>query len=218
MQAHQPLWLRSLKWVVIFVTVIWVVQDRILNRLWEIPFHISTAPLYEWLLALAAIALFTGLIHIVRFHFLRVWHGQPEWGYSLICLITCTAVITFSLSEGQGVESVELRWIYANVIAPGEAALMATTLFLLTGAYMILLRTRRRGTGWLTMGLLAVLVLQMPWVHDRLPIELAPSLDNMMHLMVTPVARGLLLGSGILITAVVIQFLLGDKEYRSTTD
>ena len=44
MQAHQPLWLRSLKWVVIFVTVIWVVQDRILNRLWEIPFHISTAP------------------------------------------------------------------------------------------------------------------------------------------------------------------------------
>ena len=68
------------------------------------------------------------------------------------------------------------------------------------------------------MGLLAVLVLQMPWVHDRLPIELAPSLDNMMHLMVTPVARGLLLGSGILITAVVIQFLLGDKEYRSTTD
>ena len=56
-------------------------------------------------------------------------------------------MITFSLSEGQGVESVELRWIYANVIAPGEAALMATTLFLLTGAYMILLRTPSAGYG-----------------------------------------------------------------------
>ncbi len=210
MHTHQPLWLRSLNWMVILLTIVWVVQDRVGAK----PLWISAAPLYTWLLVLAALALCAGLIHIVRFHFLRIWRAQRAWGYSLVCLITCTAVITFSLSAGQ--ESGR-DWIYTHVIVPGEAALMATTLFLLIGAFMILLRTRRRGTGWLTTGLLTVLVLQMPWVHSRLPGEVAPTLNNLMHLIVTPVSRGLLLGSGILITAVVIQFLLGDEEYRTTT-
>ena len=215
MHTHQPLWLRSLNWMVILLTIVWVVQDRIWARIGTMPLHVSAAPLYEWLLVLAAMALFAGLIHIVRFHFLRVWRAQREWGYSLACLITCTIVITFSLSE-PGTDSTELNWVYAHIIAPGEAALMATTLFLLSGTFMMMLRTRRRGTGWLTAGLLAVLVLQMPWIHSLLPSDLAPTLDNLMHLIVVPVSRGLLLGSGILITAVVIQFLLGDGEYRTT--
>ncbi len=212
------MWLHSLKWIVILGTMLWIVQDRMLARIWTMPFHVSTAPLYEWLVGLAALALGAGLIHIVYFHLRRVWQAQAEWGYSLLCLIICTAVLTVGIMEGRGVASTELIWIYTYVIAPGEMALMATTLFLLTGAFMILLRTRRRGTGWLTAGLLTVLVLQMPWLHNRLPPDLAPTLDNLMHLLVAPVSRGLLLGSGLLITVVAIQYLLGDAEYQDAVD
>lgn len=216
MSSRHPLWLRTLNWTIVFLLILWIVYDRTVVPMWNLPLRISTVPLYEWLLNMAAIALLAGLVHLVLVHFRRVWNARPEWGYSLVLLTTCTVVVTFGLSDLQGVDGPELQWIYTHLIVPGEAALMAATLFVLAGAFMVMLRTRRRGTGWCALGVTVVLLAQMPWLNALVPSALATTLDDMMHLVVTPVSRGLLLGSGILITATVIHFLLGRPADRTT--
>ena len=211
MDVRLPVGLRILNWTVIFLTVIWIAYDRVVTPLWQPPLRLSAAPLYAGLLRMAAIALGIGLLHLAFVHVRRVWRAQPQWGYSLALLLACMGVVAFGLSDGQGLRSPAMDWVYAYVLAPGEAALMASTLFVLAGSVLVLLRTRR-GTGWLLLGLLPVLFFQMPWIHARMPAAFQPYLDNALHLFLTPVVRGLLLGSGFLILAAVARFLIGSQK------
>lgn len=215
MSSRHPLWLRTLHWTLVMVTLGWVTYDLVLTPTWDLPLTLSTAPLYRILLNFAGLALLVGLGHIAWFHLMRIWRAQREWPLSLALLITLTAVVTLGVTDGGDHQSPGLSWVYRHVIAPGEAGLMAATLFLLTGAYLTMLRTRRKGVGWMTAGLLIVLVLQTPWMQDALPFTWLPLLDDTAHLIVVPVTRGILLGSGILIIANALQFLVGSTEEPS---
>ncbi len=209
MISKLPAWLHVINWTVIFLTMLWIVYDRILQPWVGWPLQFSTVPLYRWLRDLAAFAMAIGLIHVAFVHLQRVWRAQPRWGYSLALLLMATGVVTMGLGDETGLESTAIQWIYAYVLAPAEAALMASTLFVLAGALWVALRLRRRGMRWLLLGLLPVLALQMPWINAFMPAPLARYLDGALHLIVTPVMRGLLLGTGLLLSATVLQYILG---------
>ena len=209
MSAKLPAWLRMINWTVIFLTILWIAYDRVLQPLTSWPLNFPTVILYIWLRDLAAFAMIIGLLHVVFVHVQRVWRAQASWGYSLVLLLAATGVVTMGLGDGEGVKSTALQWIYAYVLVPAEAALMASALFVLAGALWVALRLRRRGVRWLMLGLLPVLALQMPWVNTYMPAPFAPYLDSALHLIVTPVMRGLLLGTGLLLFATAFQYILG---------
>ncbi len=209
MSPKLPAWLRLINWTVIFLTVLWIVYDRILQPWTGWPLVFPTVVLYHWLRDLAALALVIGLLHVLFVHVRRVWRAQTDWGYSLALLLMTTGVVTMGLGDRAGLSSTALQWIYAYVLVPAEAALMASTLFVLAGALWVAVRLRRRGMRWLLLGLLPVLTLQMPWINAHMPAPFAPYLDNALHLVATPVMRGLLLGTGLLLFATTFQYLLG---------
>lgn len=209
MSSKLPSWLRMINWTVIFLTMLWIAYDRVLQPWMGWPLQFPTAILYSWFRDLAAFAMVIGLLHVVFVHVRRVWQAQPRWGYSLALLLVATGVVTMGLGDGAGLESTAMQWIYAHVLVPAETALMASTLFVLAGALWVALRLRRRGMHWLMLGLLPVLALQMPWINAYLPAPFAPYLDSALHLIATPVMRGLLLGTGLLLFATALQYILG---------
>ncbi len=212
MNSKLPPWLRMINWTVVFTTILWITYDRVLQPMvgWSITF--STSVLYSWLRDIAILAMGIGLMHVVFVHLRRVWQARSSWGYSLLLLVATTAVVAMGLGDGTGPNGAALQWVYAYVLAPAEAALMASTLFVLAGAVWVALRLRRRGMQWLIVGLLPALALQMPWVNAFVPVPLAPYLDGAMHLIATPVMRGLLLGTGLLLIASFVQYLVGEPR------
>lgn len=209
MSARLPAWLRMINWTVIFLTFLWVAYDRLLQPWADWPLHLSTSILYRWLQDLAALAFLTGLIHVIFVHVRTVWQARASWGYSLVLLAVATGVTAMGFGDGRGLDGTALQWVYTNILVPAESALMASTAFVLAGSLWVALRLRRRGMGWLFLGLLPTLALQMPWVSAYIPAPFAPYLDNALHLMVTPVMRGLLLGTGLLLVAATVQYLFG---------
>lgn len=198
-----------INWTVVFLTFLWIAYDRILqpNAAW--PLQFSTAILYRWLRDLASLALLIGLLHVVFVHMQRVWLARSSWGYSLALLVVATGVTAMGFGDGKGLNGTALEWVYTYVLVPAESALMASTAFVLAGSLWVALRLRRRGVRWLILGLLPVLTLQMPWVNAFIPPPFARYLDNALHLIATPVMRGLLLGTGLLLVATAVQYLLG---------
>ncbi len=209
MNTKLPPWLRTINWTIVFMTMLWIAYDRVLQPMAGWPITFSTSVLYNWLRDMAILAMGIGLMHVVFLHLRRVWQARSSWGYSLLLLVAATAVVAMGLGDGSGPNGAALQWVYAYVLAPAEAALMASTLFVLAGAVWVALRLRRRGAPWLILGLLPVLALQMPWVNALVPAPLAPYLDGALHLVATPVMRGLLLGTGLLLIASIFQYLVG---------
>lgn len=209
MSSKLPFWLRMINWTVVFATLFWIAYDRVLQPWAGWPLGFPTTILYSWLRDLAALAMVVGLLHVVFVHLQRVWRAQTRWGYSLALLLATTGVVTMGLGDGAGLESTAVQWIYTHVLAPAEAALMASTLFVLAGALWVALRLRRRGMRWLLLGFLPVLALQMPWINAHVPAPFALYLDSALHLVATPVMRGLLLGTGLLLFATAFQYILG---------
>ena len=175
---------------------------------------LALSPVYSGLVTLAALALLAGLIQICLFHVRRVWLAEEEWHYSLILLAATTGVVTMGMFGSHGVSSLQLGWVFRWVIAPAEEALMAATFFSLTGAYILVLRRRRTGHRWFTVGFLAVLVLQLPWLQPLIPQPAQRWLDGSFALFGTPVIRGVLLGTVITACAFLVQHLVPGGAHR----
>ena len=178
------------------------------------PNRLALSPVYAGLVTLAALALLAGLIQICLFHVRRVWLAEEEWLYSLILLAATTGVVTMGMFGSHGVSSLQLDWVFRWVIAPAEEALMAATFFSLTGAYILVLRRRRTGHRWFTVGFLAVLALQLPWLQPLIPQPAQRWLDGAFALFGTPVIRGVLLGTVITACAFLVQHLLPGRGVR----
>lgn len=208
MNPRLPFWLRVLNWTAAFLALLWIAYDRALQPWLGTPLVTPTAGLYSWLRDLAAIAMAIGLLHLLFVHLRRVWSALPDWGYSLCLLAAAMTVATMGLIDN-GIHGQTLLKVYAHLLAPGEAALAASALFVLAGSVWAALRLRRRGARWLLLGMLSTLVLQMPWVNGMLPSEFTPYLEQATQLIVGPVMRGLLIGTGLVLFAAVIGYVAG---------
>lgn len=200
------------------IVAAWVLLDRLVGPLQLGSTELALAPVYSGYVTLAALAMLAGLVQICLFHVRRVWLAEEEWLYSLILLAATIGVATMGMFGGQGVASLQLGWVFRWVIAPAEEALMAATFFSLAGAYILALRRRRTSHRWFTVGFLAVLVLQLPWLQPLMPLPAQQWLDDSFALFATPVVRGVLLGTVIAACAFLVQHLIPAAEHRGPND
>jgi hypothetical protein len=200
------------------VVAAWILLDRLVGPLQLGSTQLVLVPVYSGYVTLAALAMLAGLVQVCLFHVRRVWLAEEEWLYSLILLAAAIGVVTMGMFGTQGVASLQLGWVFRWVIAPAEEALMAATFFSLAGAYILALRRRRTGHRWFTIGFLAVLALQLPWLQPLMPQPAQRWLDDSFALFGTPVIRGVLLGTVITACAFLAQHLMPVAEHRSPDD
>ena len=200
------------------VVAAWVLLDRLVGPLQLGATGLALGPVYSGYVTLAALAMLAGLVQVCLFHVRRVWLAEEEWLNSLILLAATIGVATMGVFGGQGVASLQLGWVFRWVIAPAEEALMAATFFGLAGAYILALRRHRTSHRWFTVGFLAVLALQLPWLQPLMPHPTQRWLDDAFALFGTPVIRGVLLGTVIAACAFLIQHLMPAAEHHSAED
>jgi len=152
---------------------------------------------YEWVLLLAAAAFFLGVINVTWLHVRRIALGQRDWGLSLLLVATLFAVAVGGLLSPAGRTSPLLSWIFANLIAPGQAALFAMLIFFMAAAAFQYLRIGRPGGVWMLAGALLILVVQMPIASQWLPPWLGALAQWWIDVPGMAALRGLLLGSGL---------------------
>lgn len=164
---------------------------------------------YEWILLLAAAAFFLGVINVLWLHVRRIALGQRDWGLSLILVAVLLAVAAGGLLNPAGAASPLLGWIFANLIAPGQAALFAMLIFFMAAAAFQYLRIGRPGGAWMLAGALLILVVQMPIAGPWLPPWLSNLAQWWLDVPGMAALRGLLLGGGLAMLVVGLRMLVG---------
>ena len=167
-----------------------------------------TTTIYKWVLLLSAFALLLGVINIARVHLESIQSGQGEWGYSLVLLITLSAVLIIGLMDVGGTSSPLVDWIFQNIIAPLQSALFAITAFFLAAAAYRFLRIGRNGSMWILVGALLMLVLQMPLSNTLLTATSENIVHWLLDVPIMAALRGVIIGSSITLLVVATRFIL----------
>lgn len=181
-----------------------------LDRSGAVPLlHGIVVTLYAWLLLLASFALLLGIVHLLVTHLRRIQHGQPDWTYSLILVIACSAVFVAGLLQPSGVNSPTVEWIFDALIAPGQATLYALLFFFMAAAAYQYLRVTHPAGRWMLAGALLVLVAQMPASANLLPKVYGDWVAWLLQVPVMATVRGAILGSTLALLFFGMRFLLG---------
>jgi len=177
----------------------------------------------DWAALLAVLALLVGLLSVAAGHVMRVLGQRPDWGYSLVLLVSMLLVILsgtviglapggYTLFPGSLVEQ-PIRDLFSAFYQPLASSFLALlTFFSLSAA----LRALRRRTAdalviLIVAGLVLVLV-ALPQVQD-LPV-LGASVQWVSEYVALAGARGLLIGAALGAVVAGIRVLLGfDQPY-----
>ena len=119
------------------------------------------------------------------------------------------AVLVGGVLSPQGLSSPLATWMFDSLLAPGQAALFALLIFFLAAAAYRYLRVDRLGGGWMLLGALLILLIQLPLLGNWLP---EPLVNGVFWLVDTPLAavlRGVLIGGGVALLTMALRMLLG---------
>lgn len=191
---------------IMFVCLILIALDRA----GSVPLlHGLVVTLYEWLLLLASFALLLGIVHLLLTHLRRIQHGRPDWTYSLLLVVACSAVFVAGLLQPSGVTSPTVEWIFDALIAPGQATLYAVLFFFMAAAAYQYLRVTHPAGRWMLAGALLVLIAQMPASAALLPRAYGEWVAWLLQVPVMATVRGAILGSTLALLFFGVRFLLG---------
>jgi hypothetical protein len=163
---------------------------------------------YSWAVILAAFALLLGVINVVWVHVQRIVMGRPDWALSAVLVAALSAVATAGLLAEQGAQSPLLTWVFEHVVAPGQSTMFALLAFFMAAAAYRFLRIGRRGVGWLLVGLLLVLAVQMPATGSVLPNGLHLLANWLVDVPGMATLRGVLLGGAFALIVTAIRYLI----------
>lgn len=167
------------------------------------------ADFYQWLMLLGGVALLLGAVNVVVLHLRRIQTGARDWVLSLVLLAVLLAVFAAGMVNPGGASSPFVRWIFYNVVAPGQAALFALLLFFMAAAAYRFLRIGRPGGAWMLIGAILIFLVQWPIASQWLPMPVVESTFWLVDQPAMAAVRGLLLGSGIAMLIAGLRLLLG---------
>ena len=177
----------------------------------------------DWAALLAVLALLVGLLSVAAGHVMRVLGQRPDWGYSLVLLVSMLLVILsgtviglapggYTLFPGSLVEQ-PIRDLFSAFYQPLASSFLALLAFFSLSAALRALRRRTADALVILIvaGLVLVLV-ALPQVQD-LPV-LGAGVQWVSEYVALAGARGLLIGAALGAVVAGIRILLGfDQPY-----
>lgn len=127
--------------------------------------------LLDWVVILAAFAVFLGLINVLRVHAKRLIRRASSWldrFYSLVLLITVVVVL---LVGANGPQTALMSWVYHYVYTPLSATMFSLLAFYIASAAYRVLRLRSREAAVMLIVGLVVLLGQIPMGSDWLVLQ-----------------------------------------------
>lgn len=164
--------------------------------------------MYVWAVILSAFALLLGIANVSWVHLRRVAAGQSGWQHSLVLLVGLLVTMTAGVISPTGTRSPVVEWLFDSIIAPGQAALFALLAFFMAGAAYRFLRFGRPGAAWILVGVLLVMIVQMPAANGLLPDRVTALVRWLMDVPAMAAMRGVLLGSSFALVVIAFRFLL----------
>lgn len=204
--------LAPLRYLLLFTGVIAfvvIVLDRVSTFPW---LRLATTYLYAWTIILAAFALILGVFQVAVIHIRRIYTGHREWVNSLVLVAMLCAVLVAGLLDPLGSLSPTVEWIFAHIIAPGQATLFALLAFFMVAAAYRYLRIGLPGGDWMVVGALLMLVVQLPISLLLLPSPVMVALRWWFTQPIMATMRGALIGSSLALLVVGLHFLLGRNQ------
>ena len=196
MFAPLPAWSRRLGQTIVILTVGLILADRLGSAQWTFLPAITTQ-IYTWVLILGAFSLLLGVAHVAWVHGRRIQRGQAEWPMSLALVAGLFTVFLLGVTASAGTASPMVNFVFASVIAPGQATLFALLAFYMAAAAYRLLRFGRGGGGWMLAGALIVILAQIPLTGQTVFAPLGPVVDWLVSTPIMAVLRGVLLGTAL---------------------
>ncbi len=191
--------------VIIFLFIFLVV-----TRITGIPLLNAIAgELFQWLMLLGGVAMLLGIINVVWLHGKRIQSGQRDWLLSLILIGVMLGVFVSGVIGSWVSQSPLLDLAFLSVVAPAQAALFALLVFFMAAAAFRYLRVSRTGGGWMLIGAILVLLVELPLSYEWLPPGMVQATFWIVDTPVMAALRGALIGSGIAMLVVVIRMLAG---------
>lgn len=171
--------------------------------------RLVTTTLYRWAILLGAFALLLGVVNVLLVHIRRIQSGLAGWPHSLALVAALVAVFVAGLLNTDGIRGAIIEWVFDSIIAPGQATLFALTAFFMAAAAFRWLRIGRAGGGWMLMGALLILLVQMPAANNELSPFWGYLTNWMVSVPIMATMRGALLGSGLALLIAGVRFLIG---------
>ena len=184
--------------------------------------------LINWAALLAALALLVGLLSVVASHVMRVVRRAPDWGYSLVLLLSMLVVIVSGTLAGVGFDAdgevsfitlprtvieTPLQTLFAAIYQPLAASFLALLAFFSLSAALRALRRRTADALVIVVVALLVLVVAALPQIEGLPV-LGQGIEWVRNHVVLAGARGLLLGTALGALIAGVRVLLGfDQPY-----
>jgi hypothetical protein len=177
----------------------------------------------QWAALLAAMALLVGLLSVTIGHVVRVLRRQPDWGYSLVLLVSMLVVIVsgtvvglvpggYTLFPSSLVEQ-PIRDLFRAFYQPLASSFLALLAFFSLSAALRALR--RRTADALVIVIVAMVILALTALPQvaALPV-LGQSVQWVSDYVALAGARGLLIGAALGAVVAGVRVLLGfDQPY-----
>jgi hypothetical protein len=161
----------------------------------------------KWVIILSAFAMVLAIGNLTRHHGLRIQKRKPGWLYSLVTLVSMTAMAIIGLFWG--VEDGSLfQLIYLNIFAPLSATMFALLAYYMASAAYRAFRARSLEATLLLAAAFIVMIGFMPfgqYIHPRFPAfaEWIMQVPNMAS------QRGILFGIAFGSIATALKIILG---------
>lgn len=174
----------------------------------KFPFLMTIRSLFlEWALILAAIALFVGVINLVKVHWKKVRLHEKGWLNSLVLLLTLFVVVVIGGYFGPTTNA--SLWIFNNIQIPIETSLMALLSVVLAYILARLLGRRKSFFNIVFLGTVLFVLLGTVTISGFTIPGLAVIKDWIVQVPSVAGARGIILGVALGTIATGVRILTG---------
>lgn len=182
-----------------------------------------------WFNILAVFAFILGGASLLKSHLVKVWRRRPDWGYSMVTLVSFLAVLAIGLAKLGGPPgltgsvtdpSAWLTSVFDGLYEPLSATLFSLLAFFVASAAYRAFRLRSVESGILLGAAFIVLLGRTPlgtWLSNLLPSGLAFLRVDQLSVWILAVPnvagqRAVLIGIAVGVVALTLRLLLGRDQ------
>ncbi len=161
----------------------------------------------QWKQPLGGFMLLMAALGLVWHHLRRVSRRERRYGYSLVTLVSATAMTFVGMVFGTGDGTVFADW-FQYLLSPIEATMFALLAFFVASAAFRAFRARSVGATVLLISAAVVILGLIPWVEELFP-PLAKLSAFLLKYPTTAAKRAIMIGVALGAISVAIKTILG---------